>query len=166
MPTSVSLITIDPTWQPYAPGQVITYSFLTAAPADYRDTASAGYLNGFTAFSSVQQAATRKIMDVIESIANATFVQLANGATADIRLGNTTQPSSGGANIRYQPFGSSPRINDILLSNGPVDNTGASLGGYGFVTITHEILHALGLKHPQSGVTTDATVTTSSSVMA
>jgi Ca2+-binding RTX toxin-like protein len=185
MPAPIVTALIDPTWQLYSHGQTISYSFLSTLPADYPSaslTDQQKWLTGFASFSPAQRLAVRKIFDMIESITTLRFVEGADSGTPEIRFGNTAQTTSGAVNYRVElsnPLTGLPQpINDVFMSTRqlgsslPVnqDTTSTVLGNYGFVTLMHEIEHALGIKHPDDalriGAFTDPLITRANAVIA
>lgn len=121
----------------------VTYSFLTSAPA-YNPVSS------FQEFNDAMKAATRLAFADWSSVANITFVEVASGG--DIQLG--TEASTEFAGYAYYPS-SSELGGDIWMSNSFSYNTAPTVGNYGYLTLLHEIGHAIGLKHPGAYSATD-----------
>lgn len=154
----VAAYLVDPTWKNYLPGQVVTYSFLKNFPIDdypesslTKDNYIRKNFNGFGEFTSEQRSAVRSIFADIEKITNVTFQEVTvDPMQASIRFGMAAM-QIGGFNARMPVNAagiSNPRlINDIYMPN-TAGSRDVSLGEYAYVTLIHEILHALGLRHP------------------
>ncbi len=134
----------------------ITYAFQTSGTTPTGDTV--------VALSSAQQAAVQLAFSYIEQFANITFVQTSSVSSADITFGfdETNTGASGEAGITYwnTTLGVLTQANIYLdnvatnqdLSPGSLTTAsvadGAPNSGFGWLTLLHEIGHALGLKHP------------------
>lgn len=124
----------------------VTYSFMAAAPtyADATDSL------GFSAFTSDQKAATRKILSQISQNFNIDFTEVTDTASSygQIRLGNNNQGETS-AGYAYYPYSSGDKAGDLYLNNQSADNlSNVTPGTYAYATLVHEIGHTLGLKHP------------------
>jgi serralysin len=102
-----------------------------------------------TAFAAFEAVANLKFT-VVTSITSADFVMVKNPGTANTGI----EENLGYWNIgpRYLRYGSTDYI---VQGSGIFNSTDASWtaaglkpGGYGYITLIHEIGHALGLKHP------------------
>lgn len=101
----------------------------------------------FQALTSVQQAAVESVLDMYASVANLTFNEIAETPTqhADLRFAESDKPGTAWA---YYPsaaaYGGDVWFNRSTgLYDDPVP------GNYAWLTMIHELGHAMGLKHPQ-----------------
>jgi Ca2+-binding RTX toxin-like protein len=134
----------------------LTYAFPTSSnwyPQGY--SIDDEPLNGFLTFTATMQTAARWTFEHVATFTNATFTEL-NTATAtasqvDIALARSSIPNTAWA---YYP-GSGAISGDVWFGtaydndpiNGGSNYTNPILGGYAWITMMHEIGHALGLKH-------------------
>lgn len=131
----------------------ITYTFIEHLPT-YYDPENDPEADTTTPLAGSQRELFRDIFDIFEEFTDLTFEEVpftANAGNAVIAIGaaNLTDNAQGWA---YYPGGSglASKPGDIWLHiEGPTapsapDN---SLGGEGFLTVIHEIGHAIGLKH-------------------
>ncbi|MBY6266494.1 protease (plasmid) [Azospirillum sp. 412522] len=128
-------------------GATVTYSFMEQAPSYASNSDS----SGFAPLSGTQRDAVRQAFAAWSAVANIFFVETSNSANSgqggSIRIGTNRQASS--AAYAYYPTGSLyDGGGDIYLSNSSAANSSPTPGSYGYLTILHEIGHAIGLKHP------------------
>lgn len=128
-------------------GATVTYSFMEQAPS----YASGSDTTGFAPLSATQRDAVRQAFAAWSAVANIFFVETSDSANSgqggSIRIGTNRQSSS--AAYAYYPTGSLyDGGGDIYLANNTSTNTSPTPGTYGYLTILHEIGHAIGLKHP------------------
>ena len=128
-------------------GATVSYSFMEQAPS----YAYASDRTGFAPLSAAQRDAVRQAFAAWTAVANIFFVETSDSANGgqggSIRLGTNRQSSS--AAYAYYPTGSLyDGGGDIYLSNSSTTNASPTPGSYGYLTILHEIGHAIGLKHP------------------
>ncbi|MBC7857390.1 MAG: DUF4214 domain-containing protein [Burkholderiaceae bacterium] len=133
--------------QPFGTPTTVTFSFMSAFPsyADEEDS------YGFTVFNSEQRAATREILKLISQQFNITFKEVADTAASfgSIRLGNNYQVDSSGYANYPDTFAPFETAGDVYLNNpDPHEEQDIVPGSFDYDTIVHELLHALGLKHP------------------
>lgn len=150
-------------------GATVTYSFpwTTSSTAVFtgpggvysdlhEDTADQHYgLNG------VQQAAAQNALQAWASVANITpvLVQESNTQVGDIRLAftsasNTFSDGSSPWGWASYPDTRYPSGGDVWISSSLTD-TNWSSGSYNYMSLIHELGHALGLKHPFEDGTLD-----------
>jgi serralysin len=134
-----SLLALD-VWD----GLTITFSFPTATQFSGYNSASAP-LSSYAAFTDTQKAAVRHVLETISSFTNLTFEEVsgANAGNATLRFGNTAETDSAYAYLPTSDAlgGDSWYANQSYMRS-PV------IGDYAYMTILHEIGHALGLVHP------------------
>lgn len=128
-------------------GATVSYSFMEQAPS----YASGSDTTGFAPLSATQRDAVRQAFAAWSAVANIFFVETSDSANSgqggSIRLGTNRQSSS--AAYAYYPTGSLyDGGGDIYLANNVSTNSSPTQGTYGYLTILHEIGHAIGLKHP------------------
>lgn len=121
-------------------GTTVTYSFMDSLPS-YHGTDST-----FMAFNSAMEAAARTALGTWSEVANISFVEVSDaGAGGQIRFGANYQSGSGG----YAYYPSTSEIGgDVMIATNYSYNLAPEVGNYGYLTMLHEIGHAIGLKHP------------------
>ncbi|MFX4222023.1 MAG: matrixin family metalloprotease [Thalassobaculum sp.] len=118
----------------------VTYSFMDSLPSYH------GADSTFTVFNSAMEAAARSALSVWAAAANISFVEVSDaGDGGQIRFGANYQ--SGSSGYAYYPS-TSDIGGDIMIANNFAYNLNPEVGGYGYLTMLHEIGHAIGLKHP------------------
>jgi serralysin len=132
-------------WGPSIAGSsaVVTYSFMVSAPSYADDDERFG----FSAMNTAQRVATVQALNAWAEVAGIAFVEVSDaGDGGFIRFGTNDQLgiSSGYA---YYP-GTSDASGDVYIANDQAVNQSPVAGDYGYLTLLHEIGHALGLKHP------------------
>lgn len=127
-----------------AMSNVVTYGFLTAA------TGTSGDKLGFQTMSTEQRDAVRRAFSYYGKLIDVTFKEVTANGTADINLGTNNQRGVSAGYSYYPKQGPIAGKTTLMLANDQGTNRGAGLqaGGYGYLTILHELGHALGLKHP------------------
>jgi hypothetical protein len=128
---------------------VIKYSFLTA-PTSY---ASDDDKNGFSVFTAQERAATKQIFELISQLINLSFVEVPETELVHgIRLANNVQKSSAGYASLPQPSGEPNAFiqgsGDLYMASNTINNSSFDIGTYEYMTLVHEIAHAIGLNHP------------------
>jgi hypothetical protein len=121
-------------------GAVLTYNFMNTAPTDVPD----GDVTGFAVLTAVQQDGVKKALATWAAVANVSFFGFSG--SGDIQFGTSNQGTDSGG-FAYMSRG--PGDPAYVFTNNVSDvNFSFGDGGYGLMTIIHEIGHALGLKHP------------------
>ncbi|PVE24872.1 matrixin [Microvirga sp. KLBC 81] len=129
----------------------LTYSFPTSS-VHYSDPYGSNEpLTNFGVFLSAQQAAARAALKLYSSVANLTFTAITETRTqhADIRFARSDKPSTAWA---YFPSAQEAG-GDVWINNSSRIYDAPRKGNYAYLTIIHEIGHALGLEHPHEGST-------------
>ena len=102
-------------------------------------------------FNAYERAQFQRAFDQIEAVADLEFRVVTNPDNADFRLVlDTNEMESGTLGYFYPPGGYSLAGIGVFNGNGFGRRPGGNLepGGDGAATITHELMHGLGLMHP------------------
>ena len=120
-------------------GGTISYSFPTNANwFPYSEA------NGFSAFSAKQKSAAKAAIELWDDLIKPDFVQTSNVTSSDIKFSNTT--TNIGYAHAYFPGGWAG-AGSIWLNGNSGSLQDPDIGEWGFMTILHELGHALGLNH-------------------
>ncbi|WP_223677911.1 matrixin family metalloprotease [Azospirillum agricola] len=119
----------------------VTYAFMTSSRQ-----ASSADATGFAAMSATQQTAVRQALATWGAVANVTFIETTDVAAATITFATNRQRGQTAAYTYYPSTSSTGGA--VFVANDSATNANPTVGSYGFLTLVHEIGHALGLKHP------------------
>lgn len=117
----------------------ITYSF-TNLPS-IREGSSGGYINPLT---TAAQAAVIDIFSQASSVSNITFVQ--DNIAPDLKFGDNDLPM--GVGEFFPDFQAPMNSAAVYIDTSATNFEGFAPGQYGYYVLMHEIMHALGGKHP------------------
>ena len=108
-----------------------------------------GLSRGLT-WTAAEEAAIRAAFDAWSAVANIQFVEVSNPNDADVWYWKGTEAEIGALGWHEVPdAGAAEPLYGVFSSTSTGwTNTGLMPGGYGFVTLLHEIGHGLGLAHP------------------
>jgi len=127
----------------------LTYSFPTASSAYEASYGDGEAAKGFGAFNGTQQAVTRSALSLFSAVSNLTFREIDGSSTssADLRFAQSDAPSTAWA---YFPT-TDATGGDVWVNNSSRNYASPAKGNYAYLTIVHEIGHALGLEHAHEG---------------
>jgi Ca2+-binding RTX toxin-like protein len=118
---------------------------LAASAASYTDYAIDSEKSSFAAVTGTLATTVRAVMSHISQYTGLTITETSNASLANMRVGRTAQTETAHA---YLPDGSSYG-GDVWIGMSS-DYNAPVRGDYGWMTILHEVGHALGLKHSHS----------------
>jgi hypothetical protein len=136
-------------WNTRATGGVITYSFYQDTSGPYTGPELVHQL------SEPVKASVRSILNNLETYINVDFVEVADRADSAGELRYMFSNGEGATGFYAYAYSPGKGIGgDVHLSDkweaGATGPFWAAPGSYGYTTLIHETLHALGLKHPNN----------------
>ncbi|WP_448561284.1 matrixin family metalloprotease [Trichothermofontia sp.] len=136
--------------QAVGPGGTITFSFVTAATADTypaaEDETNIREVNG-----RIKENVRGILRSTFGSVLPLTFVEVPDSPASQIRIMFSDGPGPTGNAYSYYPGTPGVGGSIHLQANNEQDEITAyssGPGSFGYVTLIHELGHALGLKHP------------------
>jgi len=138
----------DGSWRYYhntkdGEGAVVTYNFMTSPLGE---AWLGNPANGFVPYSASERAATEKALKAFSDVANVTFVKGASQAE-EVMFGQFDIQGAGG----YADYPMTDLADGSAYGTQTVyvqAKYSMAQDQYGYLTLLHEIGHALGLKHP------------------
>jgi Ca2+-binding RTX toxin-like protein len=132
-------------WQ----SSTISYSFFAAKPASADGDAER---SGFVALTTEEQTFVRQAFAMVSDVTNLHFVQTPDDGSAagGISFAQSTTVSDYAWGFTYTSTRANGSIAgaEIWLSTDAVQGRSWFAGGYNFMALMHEVLHAVGLPHP------------------
>lgn len=141
-------------------GSMLTYSFFASVPSYYNTVSGTNIPTSanFQAFTDAQKTATRAALAELAAFTALTFTEVSdNGDGGQLRLGSHSMSGAGG--YAYIPTTDWTGTSGDIWLHTYATNQDMTAGGYGYLTLLHEIGHALGLKHTFAGAVTLPTST-------
>jgi Ca2+-binding RTX toxin-like protein len=141
------------------PASVAAFDTAPGVPGNYNPTevtnsGFAPYLAGFSAFSVAAQDAARKMLQTWANVAQLSFTEVpADSVNAGVlRFANSAPPGLGATTYAASSFPQDfAGAGDTWFNSDFVFPEGWAAGTQNFLTLLHEVGHALGLKHPHDG---------------
>jgi hypothetical protein len=155
-----ALLDDGPGWNYLAPStaNTITYTFSTASGTQ---TGNTSLQSTPSAFTVLQQIATRAAMAYVSKLTGINFVETSNGASAQVHFANADIVGAQTSGLCNWSSSYSYSGTEVMAYSAKayiyLDNVqwggqnGLLNGGEGAETLLHEIGHMLGLKHPFEG---------------
>lgn len=144
--TTIAGLTLGYSWTGNV-NQAATVNYTVAASTVDGASEEAGLENG-AVFNSTQLQAFREILPQFSNVANITFNEVSDSSQADIiaRQGNLPEGIAGWLLPYFE-------VDQVVLADLVLDDSYNSpqVGDFGYLTLIHELGHAVGLGHPHDG---------------
>ncbi len=124
---------------------IVTYSFADESNVPKVDE-SLFDVTSTSAFTTGQRANFRKAIAAYEAVTGVLFVEIAEGGMIDV---SNADGSEYGGWANYAESSQNYTGKGVLVVDS--DNGDYNIGTYGYLTMLHEVGHALGLQHPHDG---------------
>ena len=114
----------------------------------------ANYLNGYSPFTTAAQVAAREMLQSWAHVAQLTFTEVAADTVhaGVLRFANAAPPGLGATTYGVSSFPQDfAGAGDTWMNSAFSFPEGWAAGTQNFLTLLHEVGHALGLKHPHDG---------------
>jgi serralysin len=135
-------------------GVQLNWSFPTAGSQFLQNYSALQEYQAFREFSASEKAITTTALAAVTTMCGLSAYFTGDGATVgELRFAGTDRGNPGEAAHAYLP-GNHPSAGDVWMLNNQWHTnhtSGFARGGYDYIALVHEILHAVGVKHPFEG---------------
>ncbi len=150
----------------------ITYSFIGSGSMYSTSYPDKSFWSGISSFDSAQIAASKSALSAWSNVANITFSQVADNSTVagTLRFGFSSGHAWGNAAATAYLPNSSASGGDMFFNPDASDSVDSFLntfwysdflaGDFSYMTLLHEIGHAIGLKHPFDTTSDNSAIST------
>ena len=131
----------------------LSYSTLTANGANYvygyKSEIGQGYSYNYYDWTNAEISRIADVISNAEAVANVSFTYVGNSNIADINFVSYNNPDSSFLGLADVPDNTQPsEYNGVFINNALFNGVDVAKGSYDYVTIQHELAHAMGLAHP------------------